>query len=170
MSEDQIKCPYRRVCPNCCPGDDDGDGKGKGDNGNWLPILGFILREEGMLCLDWEILIDKQALPKGLEEGQILRRSPLDALKEIKRLAAQNRYEKSEKGKRTWDKHIKGVKFKLSQQKYYYSDKGQIAHKRAYEEKRQVKRLADWLKNNPGKGIKEFETEIRKSKGVETSG
>ena len=158
MVEDPIKCPYRELCQ--CPGYE----KGEED---WIPIDGFILTKEGILCIDWNLLLplEKIAFLRTTEgrhiADAITSADKLDAAmrkynRSPKRRAAQIRYEQKDKGKETARKFRETEKFRLSQQKYYYSQKGQAAHIKRRGIVRDFREADKWLKDNPGMTFDDF--------------
>lgn len=162
MREELIECPYREVCKGC-PGDD--------DNKEWKPLLGFKKTEEGILCLDWKIVISlEDASQLKTSEGKhivdsVIAADKLDAArrrwsKTPKRKEAQRRYEEKEKGQATIKKYQQTEKFKLSVQKYYFSKKGQDAHLKRRKLVKDFRQAAKWLKEHPGKTYEDYLKEL----------
>jgi len=159
--EKSERCPYRDVCPVPCPGDALG-------RGEWESSLGFKEVEEGILCLDWDIVIPHLRLkevkkreprlpttydPNAEERIAAARRK---YSRSEARKATQNRYEATEKGRATLHRHQQSEKWKLTQQKYYFSEKGQLAHKRQSDLNKEIRIAARWLKENPDKTMKDY--------------
>lgn len=161
MIGEPTRCPYRSVCQ--CPGD-------KLGKGEWIPSLGFKRVEEGILCLDWDIVIPLEESPLFREpEGRHIvdaatAADSLDAStrkynKSPKRREAQRRFRLTARGQAVVDKYQDSEKFKLSQQKYYLSDKGQKAHLRRREQLKDFRKVAKWLEEHPGKTYEDYLTD-----------
>ena len=152
--EEMSKCPYLEICKSDCPGFHP-------DEEPWIPIKGFIRKEEGVLCLDWNRLVpfssfDELRTPEGrhvadaIEAADKIDQSRRRWSKSPGRRKAQRRYEDSDKGKVTAKKHQESEKFKLSAQKYYYSPKGQAAHKKRRDIVKELREAEKWLEAHPG--------------------
>lgn len=48
ITKDTERCPFRDRCPTACLGDTDEE---------WIPKEGFIALEDGVLCLDWDVVV-----------------------------------------------------------------------------------------------------------------
>lgn len=157
-------CPYRKLCPHC-PGDDL-------ERGEWESSLGFQEVPEGILCLDWDIVIPQEKAvslkklspePKhivdSVEAANKLDASQRKYNKTPKLRAAQKRYKETPKGKAAQQKYTQSEKFKLACQKYYCSDKGQVSYLGRRQLVKDFRGLARWLKNNPGKTFDDWSKE-----------
>ena len=162
-------CPYRGTCPHC-PGDDLG-------RGEWESSLGFKRVEEGILCLDWDVVLP-------LEESPLFRtpegRHITDAVaaadkidearrkwsKSPKRREAQRRFEDTDKGKAVTESYQNSEKFKLSLQKYRFSGKGQEALQKRGNLVKDFRKAAKWLEDNPGKTYEDY---LKKEEEEESS-
>ena len=154
------RCPYRSICPQeYCPGDS--------LEGEYFPTdSGFRLTEEGILCVYWDVLIPKDRLstlriPEGRHTAGLDTADKIDATRRkygrsFKRREAQRRYENTEGGKKTTEKHLKSEKAKLSRQKYYYTEKGQDAHSKSKLTKKLFRGAAKWLSEHPGKTLDDY--------------
>ena len=154
-------CPYRDICPKCCPGDDK-------DDGPWLPVDGFRLVEEGLLCIDWNIILSqsKELLPEGTHlmgtldgaDRLELPKGPEDQA----RKTAQKKYEQSEKGRLTRARSNRSTGAQLSRQKYYYSEKGQAKFGEVRQTQSFYRKVAKWLKQpeNIGKTMEDYIKEV----------
>jgi hypothetical protein len=141
MGPKKDSCPYRGLCDQACPGDDD-------EEGLWRPVDGFVLEEYGVHCEDWNWVIPMRRILKAL--GQKLQSEELtvekisSVLGEAKR-QAQKRYADKPKGKAT-------------QQKYYNGDsnKQRLALERTAA--RVYKEYTAWviLSENSGKSMEDF--------------
>jgi len=158
MQVGSTKCPYKEVCE--CPGDES-------ELGSYENRKGFIREEEGVLCLDWDIVIpfeevSKLRVPEGrhLTDAVAAAGKMDEAVKRYnrseKRQAAQKRYEDKPKAKASKRGYYQTEKFKLSVQKYYYSDKGQESHLKRRKLVSDFGKAASWLKDNPGKTYEDF--------------
>lgn len=154
MEGEPTKCPYLEICK--CPGGKD-----------WEPIKGFIREKEGVLCLDWGKTIPFSDIPQLRTPGgrhisdAVVAADKIDAAirkynKSIKRRNAQRRFEGTEGGKATIEKYQDSEKFKLSQQKYYHSKKGQKAHKKRRAVVKDFRDAEKWLKEHPGSSYKDY--------------
>lgn len=152
------KCPYRGICK--CPGD-------KLDRGEWEPSLGFKRVENGILCLDWDVVLPLEESPLFREpEGRhivdaVVAADKIDEArrrwsKSPKRREAQKRYLHKPQGQATVDKYQNSEKFKLALQKYRLSSKGQKAHQKSRKLVKDFRKAARWLKNNPGKTYEDY--------------
>lgn len=164
MQEELTECPYREVCEEC-PGDD--------DNKEWVPLLGFRKTEEGILCLDWnKVIPTEDASQVKTSEARhivdaVIAADKLDEARRrwsrtVKRKEAQKRYEEKDKGQATIKRYQDSEKFKLSLQKYYFSKKGQEAHQKRERLVKDFRKVAKWLKNNPGKTYEDYLEEMGK--------
>jgi len=159
LDEDKFtQCPYKSICE--CPGYDK-------DEGDWIPIDGFIRKEEGVLCLDWNILIPFEDIPRiRIPEGRHIADSATAADKidearrrwnrSEKRKEAQRRYMDSGKGKLIWKKFTETEKFKLALQKYHLSEKGQAALQRRADKVKDFRLAASWLEEHPGMTYEDY--------------
>jgi len=156
--DEPTRCPYREICK--CPGYDK-------DEGDWEPVEGFIRTKEGVLCLDWDIVIPLGDIPRvKIPEGRhitdaIEAADKIDAAtrkynKSPKRREAQRKYEAKKKGQAAIEKYQDSEKFKLGLQKYYFSSKGQEAHQRRGVVLKDYRKAAKWLADNPGKTYEDF--------------
>lgn len=160
MSEGSGKCSYREVCPlEFCPGDTLEE-EYEPDEGN------FRLLEKGILCTEWEVLIPKSEL-KHFRRSEGRPSMSIDAADKIdasrrkysrsdKRKEAQDRYEESDKGQSTLIRYNQSEKARLIRQKYYYTGKGQLRHKEDNERKKQMRIIAKFLQDNPGKTVEDY--------------
>lgn len=154
MQGEPTKCPYSEVCK--CPAGPD-----------FKPIKGLWRQEDGIQCLDFDIFLPYSLAAKvPRTEGRHIA-DAVEAADKIdiarrrwsknpKRRAAQKKYDKGPKGKVTKKKHSQTESFKLSYQKYYYSKKGQEAHMKDREKKKQFRVIQKWLKESPGKTIDDY--------------
>ena len=157
-------CPYRKVCEYTCPGDS--------EDGNWQPMVGFILREEGIFCVDWDVLIPQERLNQlsvlgtredlGLDLGK--------KYPEYKR-RAQKKYQQGEKYKATVARCEATGKPSIARQRYYYSEKGQESRQKKKDQEILFKGFTAWLKlpGNSGKTLTDYlnEVEGRKIDSIE---
>ena len=166
MQGEPTKCPYRHLCK--CKGDDP-------ERGEWEPSLGFKRVPEGVLCLDWNVVIPFESVSQ-LKDAEPEGRHVVDAIEAADRIdatqkrysrgeknkAAQRRYRGSPRGRAAQQKFTLTEKFKLAYQKYYYSDKGQAAHLARRELVKDFRVAARWLRDNPGKTFEDFLKEVGK--------
>lgn len=153
------QCPYRKNACKSCPGDEEGEKP-------WEPIEGFSLQDDGILCLDWDILLPLTSLPEGRHTSGLDSADKIDDAhrrynRTPKRRVVQRKYESTEKGKKTVDKYHKTDKFRSSIQKYQYSKKGQEAKRKREEEEEKLKKALLWLKSNPGKTFSDYLREVK---------
>lgn len=145
------KCPYRKVCEFACPGDEDGEEL-------WVPMAGFMLQEDGVYCIDWEVLIPSEKAKTVVVEM----RDPntVNKSRESQR-AAQKKYFKTEKGRAARKRHAETGKPAIANQKYYYSTKGELGRLRRRAEEELFKAYKIWMKKpeNAGKSIDDFVAE-----------
>lgn len=158
--EDRSTCPYLEICKSDCPGFHP-------DRGPWVPVKGFIRKEEGVLCLDWNVLVpfssfDELRTPEGrhiadaVEAADKIDQSRRRWGRSPKRKEAQRKYLGSDKGKATTERFQSSEKFRLAQQKYYHSRKGQEAHKKNRQRVQSFREAERWLKSHPGKTFEDF--------------
>lgn len=166
MDSEPTKCPYRTLCE--CPGDDP-------EHGEWEPSLGFKRIPEGILCLDWDKVIPLEVMSQ-VKEAEPEGRHLADAVaaadkidearrkwnKSPKRRAAQRRYKDTPSGLATRERFTGSEKFKLSAQKYYYSEKGQQAHEKRKNILTDFRAATVWLKDNPSKTFEDYLKEQEK--------
>ena len=154
------KCPYLEICKSDCPGLHP-------DKESWTPVKGFIRKEDGVLCLDWNVLVpfssfDELRTPEGrhiadsIEAADKIDRSRRKWSRSPKRKKAQRKYLDTDKGQATVDRFQNTEKFKLARQKYYHSEKGQKAHKKRRDTVKGFREAEKWLKEHPGKTFNDF--------------
>jgi len=52
-----MRCPYRSRCPYQCPGDSYDPFYHE-----WEPVEGFVELREGILCMDWDVVVPKEVM------------------------------------------------------------------------------------------------------------
>lgn len=154
-------CPYRSICPHC-PGDDL-------DRGEWESSLGHKRVPEGILCLDWDVIIPHEVTPK-LKDAEPEGRHVADAVEAADKIdeaqkkynrsskfkSALRRYRDTPKGQAAQKRAAQSEKHKLAYQKYYFSDKGQKTHLSRRQLVKDFRTVARWLKANPGKTFEDY--------------
>lgn len=147
-------CPYRKVCPKACPGDDE-------EEGQWVPGK-FSVTPEKVTCLDWEVEFPNTAELQ-LEVEEILNPggSTEGTEKKKRDITSQLKFNHSEGGKKAQHDFFQSDKGKLAQKKYYESPKGQEAHKRSQEKFKRIASAAKWIEANPGKTLDDYEEFLR---------
>ena len=158
MQGEPTGCPYREIC-ECLGGEE------------YEPIKGCILGEGGVVCLDWDIVIPLEDIPRvripegrhitdAVESADKIDQAQKKYNRSPKRRAAQRRYEGKEKGQEALGKYQDTEKFRLAQQKYYYTDKGQEAHQRRRGTLKDFRRIQRWLQEHPGKTYEDYTREV----------
>ena len=160
MGEDikLTRCPYRDVCE--CPGYDK-------DDGEWIPVEGFILQDDGILCLDWDIVLPRSKIsklntPEGRHESDAA--ASADKLdnatkkynKSENRKRAQERYAASPRGQAATQRFAQTEKAKLIVQKYQQTPKGQASLLARRGLVKDFRKVAKWLRDNPGKSPADY--------------
>ena len=157
MNLELTSCPYRELCPGCL-----------GDEPDviWIPEKGFKQTLDGIICLDWNITISVETIQQlSISEGRHISGTDsadkLDAAwkkwnHSVKRLEAQKAYEKTNKGLKTRERHIKTERYALTQQKYHMSDKGQEQYENAKKRQALLRNAAKWLKIHPDKNFNNY--------------
>jgi hypothetical protein len=144
------------ICKDC-PG---GEG--------YEPKKGTVNLEDGVLCLDFNRLIpyDLAFVPRKLPGG----RHVVDVIQSMEKLdnsrrkyqksekgkATQKKYQESERGQKSQEEYQNSPKFKLSRQKYLESQKGKQAIEKSKERKRDWRKAAKWLEDNPDKTLEDY--------------
>jgi len=154
-------CPYRSICSHC-PGDDL-------NQGEWESSLGHKRVTEGILCLDWDVVIPhevtstiRDAAPEGRHIVDAV--TAADKVDEAQRKynkspkfkAALKRYRSTDKGQAANRRFAQSEKSKLVNQRYRFSEKGRSAHETRSKLVKDFRAVARWLKDNPGKTMDDY--------------
>lgn len=157
-----MPCRYQEAGICECPGGED-----------FEPVKGVIYLEDKVRCLDFDkkfpykLAFAPRKLPGGrhvtdvMESMEKLDDARRKYQKSPKGKASRDKWRDSEKGQKSTEEYQDTAKFKLSKQKYKESQKGKDATERDKERKREWRRAAAWLADNPSKTLEDFHKESK---------
>lgn len=155
-----MPCRYQEAGICECPGGED-----------FEPVKGVIYLEDKVSCLDFDaqfpykLAFVPRKLPGGrhvtnvMESMEKLDEASRKYRKSPKGKASRDRWRNSEGGRKSIEGYQDSAKFKLSKQKYKESSKGKEAVERDKERKKDWRKAAQWLADNPGKTLEDWEKE-----------